>query len=221
MRPIPKVNFSCSKNRQQTGWDRALKGHGMLIYHVDRSQRIVEGYSARDRWTYNMPNDVAGHPCFRLVTARPDSGDGYEAFMPYPGETGNTEFSAASRPAAQSWSGASPAAELYDISESPEGVIRFSVRMAEGSIEDVRIEGRQRAVAGDDSPARYRDALRCRRGSWRGAVPTKRSLRSTARCRALPAGGYDNRTCRCRIDWCGCGVRYRGGRRTDAARSCI
>ena len=69
--------------------------------------------------------------------------------MPYPGETGNTEFSAASRPAAQSWSGASPAAELYDISESPEGVIRFSVRMAEGSIEDVRIEGRQRAVAGD------------------------------------------------------------------------
>ena len=36
--------------------------------------------------------------------------------MPYPGETGNTEFSAASRPAAQSWSGASPAAELYDIS---------------------------------------------------------------------------------------------------------
>ena len=54
----------------------------MLIYHVDRSQRIVEGYSARDRWTYNMPNDVAGHPCFRLVTARPDSGDGYEAFLP-------------------------------------------------------------------------------------------------------------------------------------------
>ena len=141
--------FFLLENRQQTGWDRALKGHGMLIYHVDRSQRIVEGYSARDRWTYNMPNDVAGHPCFRLVTARPDSGDGYEAFMPYPGETGNTEFSAASRPAAQSWSGASPAAELYDISESPEGVIRFSVRMAEGSIEDVRIEGRQRAVAGD------------------------------------------------------------------------
>lgn len=141
--------FFLLENRQQTGWDRALKGHGMLIYHVDRSQQIVEGYSARDRWTYNMPNDVAGHPCFRLVTARPDSGDGYEAFMPYPGETGNTEFSAASRPAAQSWSGASPAAELYDISESPEGVIRFSVRMAEGSIEDVRIEGRQRAVAGD------------------------------------------------------------------------
>lgn len=56
--------FFLLENRQQTGWDRALKGHGMLIYHVDRSQRIVEGYSARDRWTYNMPNDVAGPSLF-------------------------------------------------------------------------------------------------------------------------------------------------------------
>lgn len=163
-----------------------------------------------------------GHPCFRLVTARPDSGDGYEAFMPYPGETGNTEFSAASRPAAQSWSGASPAAELYDISESPEGVIRFSVRMAEGSIEDVRIEGRQRAVAGDTILLRaIVMPSRCRRGA--GVEQFRRNGRFGRRrgCRALPAGGYDNRTCRCRVDWCGCGVRYRGGRRTDAARSCM
>lgn len=163
-----------------------------------------------------------GHPCFRLVTARPDSGDGYEAFMPYPGETGNTEFSAASRPAAQSWSGASPAAELYDISESPEGVIRFSVRMAEGSIEDVRIEGRQRAVAGDTILLR---AIVMPSGAvgelaWSSSDETVASVDGRG-CRALPAGGYDNRTCRCRVDWCGCGVRYRGGRRTDAARSCM
>ena len=32
--------FFLLENRQQTGWDRALKGHGMLIYHVDRSQRF-------------------------------------------------------------------------------------------------------------------------------------------------------------------------------------
>ncbi len=119
----------------------------MLIYHVDRSQRIVEGYSARDRWTYNMPNDVAGHPCFRLVTARPDSGDGYEGV-----------HALSRRDRKHGVLGRQPAgsAELVGrlaggravrhLGESPEGVIRFSVRMAEGSIEDVRIEGRQRQL---------------------------------------------------------------------------
>lgn len=211
--------FFLLENRQQTGWDRALKGHGMLIYHVDRSQRIVEGYSARDRWTYNMPNDVAGHPCFRLVTARPDSGDGYEAFMPYPGETGNTECQPAG------------SAELVGCLAGGRTVRHLGIPGGRhpflGAYGRRKYRGRsyRGAPAGScgrhDSPARYRDALRCRRGA--GVEQFRRNGRFGRRqgCRALPAGGYDNRTCRCRIDWCGCGVRYRGGRRTDAARSCM
>lgn len=141
--------FFLLENRQLTGWDQALKGHGLLIYHVDRSQRLVEGYTALDRWIYNIPNNIAAHPCLRLITARPDSGEGYEAFMPYPGQTGNREFSASSRPAARSWSGAPLPAEVYDITETTDGTIRFSVRMAAGSIEELRIEGRERAIVGD------------------------------------------------------------------------
>lgn len=118
------------ENRQKTGWDRALKGHGLLIFHVDRSDRLVEGHSALDRWVYNTPNSVADHPCFRLVTARPNSGEGYEAYMPYPGESDNKEFSGSSKPSSRTWSGADLGASVTNIAER-DGVIYFTVRMTD------------------------------------------------------------------------------------------
>ena len=47
------------ENRQNTsGWDMYLGGHGLLIWHVDRSGRYVAGQGALDRWLFNSPNNV-------------------------------------------------------------------------------------------------------------------------------------------------------------------
>ena len=62
--------FFVLENRQNShGWDAYLPGHGMLIYHVDRSDRMVVGLSAIDRWEYNWPNNVSSHECFRIIPA--------------------------------------------------------------------------------------------------------------------------------------------------------
>ena len=55
--------------RDGLGWDSPLPG-GLLIYHVDKSQRMVEGISAANRWRnlYNI-NNIGNHPCFSLVPA--------------------------------------------------------------------------------------------------------------------------------------------------------
>ena len=45
------------ENRQNTsGWDKYLKGHGLMIFHVDRSERLVAGVPAIDRWDWNTPD---------------------------------------------------------------------------------------------------------------------------------------------------------------------
>ena len=140
------------ENRQNTeGWDKYLGGHGLLIWHVDRSSRYVDGYSALDRWYYNCPNNVKEHECLRIITARPGSTDGYQAYMPFPGVSGKTEFTSRSNPENVSWSGAHIDAGLTDITEE-NGVISFRALTSEAErfpVTGVTIEGRDEAVVND------------------------------------------------------------------------
>lgn len=56
--------------REQTGWDKYIGGSGMLIYHIDRSDRYIR------RWDPdNTVNAYADHQCADLIEAdeRPDS----------------------------------------------------------------------------------------------------------------------------------------------------
>lgn len=48
------------ENRQKTGWDAALTGHGMLVWKVN--------FNA-DKWTNNAPNNTAGDPLHTVVSA--------------------------------------------------------------------------------------------------------------------------------------------------------
>ena len=47
------------ENRQQTGWDSYIGGSGMLIYHIDKSENIVDGITASMRRKTNLINAYA------------------------------------------------------------------------------------------------------------------------------------------------------------------
>lgn len=82
--------------RSGTGWDAPLP-KGLVIYHVDRSQRTVGDRTALQLWEdwrdRNAVNARAAHPCFRLVPASRPEMLAYDATlengrMVYPGEDG-------------------------------------------------------------------------------------------------------------------------------------
>ena len=66
------------ENRPKIGWDRYIPAGGMLVYHADKSSRMVRigGWTsvpARDLWENweqtNALNENGSHPCFYLVPA--------------------------------------------------------------------------------------------------------------------------------------------------------
>ena len=56
--------------RNGTGWDAALPATGLLVYHIDKSDRVVPGssYTAAELWEDNSINAYGGHPCYYLVS---------------------------------------------------------------------------------------------------------------------------------------------------------
>ena len=101
------------ENRIQTGWDAYIEGSGMIVYHVDRSQNIVDGITAAVRWTSNLINACASHECADLVEAFPNAGHISQVF--FPGQAGITEFSAAGDPAFIAWDGTPTGFRLANI----------------------------------------------------------------------------------------------------------
>lgn len=75
------------ENRQMTGWDAYLPGHGMLVW------RVV--YDAND-WYYNMPNNNTTR--FQLITANGSTpytnnlSGGARQDVPFPGDWEYTEY---------------------------------------------------------------------------------------------------------------------------------
>lgn len=69
--------------RSQTGWDAYIPQAGLIVYHVDKSSRLVSVYNsnnvlvnetAHDLWynwssKYNSINENGSHPCFYVVPA--------------------------------------------------------------------------------------------------------------------------------------------------------
>ena len=86
------------ENRQLTGWDAYIPGHGMLAWHIDYKSYL---------WTYNTPNNWPNHQCIDLVEAggKKKSGGYYvqDASAPFPGTTGATAFTDDTAPAFSGW----------------------------------------------------------------------------------------------------------------------
>ncbi len=137
--------FECRRAR---GWDAHIGGNGLLVYHVDYSDRSAgestsagRVLSAWDRWDLNELNARPEEQCADLI--EPDSGarEKYQtavrnknydaiytlashAFWPY---DDNTIFTCDTDPAFRFWSGADSPLGLSDIQLNQDGSVSFTV----------------------------------------------------------------------------------------------
>ena len=72
-------------------WDGALPAYGLLVYHVDKSSRIISGdVTAAYLWeNTNMINAIYPHPCYYLVYS---SGGSDESQLVFPGNDNITSY---------------------------------------------------------------------------------------------------------------------------------
>ncbi|MBP5337096.1 MAG: M6 family metalloprotease domain-containing protein [Bacteroidales bacterium] len=124
--------------RTNSGWDRGLEAHGMLVYHVDKSDENVVptpygDYMAAQIWTEFTPfmqflNTSSEHPCWILVPA-PDPENvayGYDSWgyfdwecardLSFPGAKKVTTYTA------RSWNGVASEMNLQDINYTGDNV---------------------------------------------------------------------------------------------------
>lgn len=109
------------ENRQQTGWDSFIPAHGLLIYHYDYTQEMVEEY-----WSVNGPNNNAKHRCMYIKAADGVDDENSRAGDTYPGTSANTEFTDTSTPNSLNWDGEPTNVPVTNIIEE-DGKIRFQV----------------------------------------------------------------------------------------------
>lgn len=108
--------FFLLENRQQTGWDKFLPGHGMLIFRVDSTNARV--------WENNTINNNPDHVYYELLRA--DSPNSTGLGNPFPGLLNVTTISDDTEPALRSWTGVKTGVEITDIAEN-QGVVSFNL----------------------------------------------------------------------------------------------
>ncbi|MCM1032544.1 MAG: M6 family metalloprotease domain-containing protein [Odoribacter sp.] len=115
-----KNEFFLFENRQQTGWDTYLPGHGLIIWHIDFDQSV---------WTENAPNNTATHQRIDIEEAGGRANNESKSTMasyPFPGTSGKTSFTDSTSPSMKTWSGTSLGLPITDIAET-NGIITFDV----------------------------------------------------------------------------------------------
>ena len=110
--------FLC-ENRQQTGFDVGIPGHGMIIYHVD-------GSYITSHMTSNDINATA-HQAMFPMSATSTTANGIMTSTtstinttgcPWPGTSGKVTFTDATTPNSKSWAAANTAKPLINIAEN-------------------------------------------------------------------------------------------------------
>ncbi len=107
------------ENRQFTGWDKYIPGHGLLVYHYDYTKNKVTDY-----WKVNGPNNNARHRCLYIVPADNIDDDNTRSGDTYPGLSANTSFTDFTRPNALNWAGMGTNVPITNIQER-NGVIYY------------------------------------------------------------------------------------------------
>lgn len=103
------------ENRQQSGWDQYVPGHGMLVWHIDYNAAI---------WAENAVNNDPNHQYVDIEEA--DGLRSYETMDgdPFPGSTGKTSITDDTQPSMRTWAGLAFGKDITDITET-EGKIHF------------------------------------------------------------------------------------------------
>lgn len=111
------------ENRQQTSFDAALPGHGMIVYHVDGS--YISQYMSSNKI------NCTSHQGMYVVAANATSANGVpgsnalnSAAVPWPGTGSKTQFTDATTPNMKSWAGTASNKPITSITETS-GVISF------------------------------------------------------------------------------------------------
>ena len=121
--PVDK-EFFLLENRQQSGWDAMLPGHGMLVFRVDSTNLEV--------WETNRVNATPSHNYYELLRAG-NSTSGAQTSDPFPGTSNIMTLNNSTTPSLCTWNGTYNTFGLSEIAET-NGVINFKVNK-EGNVE--------------------------------------------------------------------------------------
>ena len=113
--------FFMIENRQQTGWDAYLPGHGMLVTRVEYDE---------DRWWENTINIYSYHMLYQLLRAG-NSSESSDS-DPFPGTNGVTSLNNLTTPSLKTWSGLDCEYGIANIAEN-DGIITFGVVNGDGT----------------------------------------------------------------------------------------
>lgn len=105
------------ENRQQTGWDTYIPGHGMLVWHVDYNASV---------WTSNVVNNTPSHQYCDIEEADGSQSDYSRDGDSFPGASNVTSFTDTTRPSMKRWNGQGFNLPLTEIAEN-NGIITFLV----------------------------------------------------------------------------------------------
>lgn len=127
--PTEKENeYFLFENRQQSGNDTYLPGHGMLVWHIEFNQKI---------WDENTVNNNTRHQYVDLIEADNIQSDNSTSGDSFPGTANITSFTSEGKPAFVSRAGVSTGFDIIDIAESKDGIITFTVKAYESGIDEV------------------------------------------------------------------------------------
>lgn len=103
--------------RNGEGSDQYLYAEGIVLYHVDQSNNIISGLSARSLWTYyNMVNSFADHQCYDLIESSTSESTALNNMdRVFPGRRNVTEINAYTTPAMVGWDGQSTGYSISGI----------------------------------------------------------------------------------------------------------
>ena len=133
------TEFFLFENRQRTGFDSMLSGHGMLVWHIDFNQNI---------WNRNSINNTVDHQYVDLIEASgistllnqylPERQRPAESF---PGVNKVTEFNSEKLPKFVSWAGKPTDISLSEIAEN-DGIITLkATNMNDAGISGIDNDG--------------------------------------------------------------------------------
>lgn len=109
------------ENRQQTGWDKYIPAHGLLITHYDYTDEMKKQW-----WDVNGPNNSAKHRCMYIVPADGIDDSNSRNGDTYPGKSANTSFTDTTTPSSLNWANEPLNVPITNIMEQ-DGHIRFQV----------------------------------------------------------------------------------------------
>lgn len=132
---IPSSNpdeFFLLENRQKTGWDTYIPGHGMLVWHIDYDDSV---------WYQNTVNNDNRHQYVDIEEADGVRDEISRAGDSFPGTKKATSFSSTTTPAMRFWDLSTPNLPISEIAEQADGTVTFLTGSggAEHAVETVAV----------------------------------------------------------------------------------